>query len=225
MWKKTSLALIASAALATSAMQPVAAQGYQDRYDNGGYGDPNYNNDNSRYYSDRDRYEQQRDQYERDRYNYDTTRAAGFDRMAYLRECERQQSGNTAGGAIVGAIAGGLLGNTISRGPQRGTGTALGAILGGVVGGTIGHNSLNCEDRSYEIDTYYSGFEAGRPHARYDWRNPRSDAYGYLEVGDYYRDRTGYRCANYTQQIYVHGQPELARGTACRQPDGTWRMG
>ena len=92
MWKKTSLALIASAALATSAMQPVAAQGYQDgydyRYDNRGYSDPNYNND-SRYYSDRDRYQQQRDQYERDRYNYDSTRAAGFDRMAYLRECER----------------------------------------------------------------------------------------------------------------------------------------
>ena len=101
----------------------------------------------------------------------------------------------------------------------------MGAILGGVVGGTIGHNSLNCEDRSYEIDTYYSGFEAGRPHARYDWRNPQSDVYGYLEVGDYYRDRAGYRCANYTQQIYVHGRPELARGTACRQPDGTWQMG
>src|SRR5258706_66568 len=87
-----------------------------------------------------------------------------------------------------------------------------------------GNNSLTCEDRSYEIDTYYSGFEAGRPHARYDWRSPRSDAYGYLEVGDYYRYRGGYRCANYTQQIYVHGRPELARGVACRQPDGTWRM-
>jgi surface antigen len=141
-----------------------------------------------------------------------------------LRECERQKSGNTAGGAIVGAIAGGLLGNAISRGPQRGAGTAVGAILGGVVGGTIGNNSLNCEDRSYEIDTYYSGFEAGRPHARYDWRSPRSGAYGYLEVGDYYRDRGGYRCANYTQQIYVRGRPEIARGVACRQPDGTWRM-
>ena len=163
-------------------------------------------------------------QYERDRDNYDRNRAARFDRMAYLRECERQRSGNTAGGAIVGAIAGGLLGNAISRGPQRGAGTAVGAILGGVVGGSIGNNSLNCEDRSYEIDTYYSGFEAGRPHARYDWRSPRSDAYGYLEVGDYYRDRAGYRCANYTQQIYVHGRPELARGVACRQPDGTWRM-
>ena len=216
--------------MAGSAIQPVMAQNYGRDYGNGyqdrGY-DNNYN-DNNRYNADR--YQQERDQYERDRNNYDrrynndSSRAARFDRTAYLRECERQQGGNTEGGAIVGALAGGLLGNAISRGPQRGTGTALGAILGGVVGGTIGHNSLNCEDRSYEIDTYYSGFEAGRPHARYDWRSPRSDAYGYLEVGDYYHDRGGYRCTNYTRQIYVHGRPELARGVACRQPDGTWRM-
>jgi len=238
MWKKKALGILTAAAMAGSAIQPVMAQNYGGNYGNGYNNDYNgnnntpydnnaYSNDNNNYNSDRDRYEQQRQQYERDRNNYDRTygnRAARFDRMAYLRECERQKSGNTAGGAIVGALAGGLLGNTISRGPQRGTGTALGAILGGVVGGTIGNNSLDCEDRSYEVDTYYSGFEAGRPHARYDWRSRRSDAYGYLEVGDYYRDRAGYRCANYTQQIYVHGRPELARGVACRQPDGTWRM-
>jgi surface antigen len=232
MWKKRVLAILTAAAMAGSAIQPAMAQNYGRDYGNGyqnGYNDPYANNpyDNGRYNSDRDRYEQQRDQYERDRYNYDrnnANRAARFDRTEYMRECERQKSGNTAGGAIVGALAGGLLGNAISRGPQRGAGTAVGAILGGVVGGSIGNNSLNCEDRSYEIDTYYSGFEAGRPHARYDWRSPRSDAYGYLEVQDYYQDRAGYRCANYTQQIYVHGRPELARGVACRQPDGTWRM-
>jgi len=237
MWKKRALAILTAAAMAGSAIQPVMAQNYGRDYGNGYQNnDPYGNNGYDNRYSDRDRYEQQqgdryeqqqRDQYDRDRYNYDrnnANRAGRFDRTEYLRECERQRSGNTAGGAIAGALAGGLLGNAISRGPQRGAGTALGAILGGVVGGSIGSNSLNCEDRSYEIDTYYSGFEAGRPHARYDWRSPRSDAYGYLQVEDYYRDRAGYRCANYTQQIYVHGRPELARGVACRQPDGTWRM-
>jgi surface antigen len=231
MWKTKTLAIFTAAAMAASAIQPVMAQNYGRDYDNGYNGaydrdrDSGYYNDNNRYDNDRDRYEQQRQQYERDRYNYDRNRAARFDRLGYLRECERQRSGNTAGGAIVGALAGGLLGNAISRGPQRGAGTAVGAILGGVVGGTIGNNSLNCEDRSYEVDTYYTGFEAGRPHARYDWRSPRGGAYGYLQVEDYYTDRAGYRCANYTQQIYVNGRPEVGRGTACRQPDGTWRMG
>ena len=69
----------------------------------------------------------------------------------------------------------------------------------------------------------YTGFEAGRPHARYDWRDPRGDAYGYMQVGDYYQDR-GRRCATYTQEIWVHGRPETATGRACRQGDGTWQM-
>jgi surface antigen len=237
MLKKKTLALVTAVAMAGSAIQPVLAQGYDRGYDNN-YNDnrgsdpynsqdnnSQYNNsqyNNSQYdnaQNDRDRYEQ-----DRDRQNYEVNRAAAarWDRDAYYRSCERQRSGNTAGGAIIGALAGGLLGNSVSRGPQRGAGTAVGAILGGVVGASIG-NSLNCEDRSYAIDTEYRGFEAGRPHQRYDWRSPRGDSYGYVQVGDYYQER-GRRCATYTQEIWVHGRPETARGRACRQPDGTWQM-
>jgi surface antigen len=226
MWKKKTLALLTAVAMAGSAIQPVAAQTY-DRGSNNGYdydrsNEPYYNNGN--YDNDRSNYERDRDNYERDRarYNADRRAAARWDRTAYYRECERQRAGNTAGGAIVGGVIGGLLGNAISRGPQRGAGTAVGAILGGVVGASIGNN-LNCEERSYAIDAEYRGFEAGRPHSRYNWRSPRGDAYGYVQVGDYYQER-GRRCATYTQEIWVHGRPETASGRACRQPDGTWRM-
>jgi surface antigen len=64
--------------------------------------------------------------------------------------------------------------------------------------------------------------ERGRTHARYDWRSSRSGAYGYIEVNDYFRDRDGFRCANYTQTIYGRGRPEVASGVACRQPNGAW---
>jgi surface antigen len=226
MWKKKTLALVTAAAMAGSAIQPALAQGYDRGYDNSQYDNQNSQYDNGRYNNDndRERYQQDRDRYERDRDRYEHDRAASarWDRDAYYRDCERQRSGNTAGGAIVGALAGGLLGNAISRGPQRGAGTAVGAILGGVVGASVGKN-LDCEDRSYAIDAQYRGFEAGRPHERYDWRSPRGDAYGYVQVGDYYQDR-GRRCATYSQEIWVHGRPETARGRACRQPDGTWQM-
>jgi len=244
MWKKKALALVTATAMAGSAITPVVAQGYDrgdNRYDNnqyngpdnGPYGNPPPNNfqDNAQYNgnaqyndNDRDRYERDRDAYERDRARYDAdrARAARWDRDAFYRDCERKRNGNTAGGAIIGALAGGLLGNSVSRGPQRGAGTAVGAILGGVVGASIG-NSLNCEDRSYAVDAEYRGFEAGRPHQRYDWRSPRGDTYGYVQVGDYYQDR-GRRCTTYTQEIWVHGRPETARGRACRMPDGTWQM-
>ena len=126
-----------------------------------------------------------------------------------------------AHGALI-ALAGGALGNAVSRGPQRGAGTALGAILGGALGASVGNKQLTCEDRSTVYRTYYSGFEKGRAHARYQWRSPRTNAYGYLEVGDYYRSPQGERCATYTQRIFVQGEPEVAAGHACRQPDGHW---
>jgi len=237
MWKKKTLALLTAVAMAGSAIQPVMAQnydrgyggydnGYNNNYNNNGYNDRDNNdqyNDRS-YNNDYDRYQQDRDAYERDRGRYEAQQraAARWDRTAYYQECERQRQGNTAGGAIVGALAGGLLGNAISRGPQRGAGTAVGAIFGGLLGAGIGSN-LDCQQRSYAIDANYRGFEAGRPHARYDWRDPRGEAYGYVQVGDYYQDR-GRRCTTYTQEIWVHGRPETASGRACRQPDGTWQM-
>jgi hypothetical protein len=30
-------------------------------------------------------------------------------------------------------------------------------------------------------------------------------------------------CRDYTHTVYIQGQPEVLTGTACRQPDGTWR--
>lgn len=255
MRNKKALAILIAAAMAGSAIQPVAAQGYygggyndpynqygaQPSYQYGGqpsypYGaQPNYqygpsypdntqygNRYNNQYDADRDRYERDRAQSERERNRYQR-RAARFDRNAYFRTCEQQRQGNTAGGAIAGAIAGGLLGNAISGRGDRGAGTALGAIFGGVVGASIASN-LNCEDRSYAVDTYFNGFEAGVPNRRYNWRSPRSGASGYLQVRDYYQDPRGMRCANYAQEIYVRGRPELAQGYACRQPDGTWQL-
>jgi hypothetical protein len=32
----------------------------------------------------------------------------------------------------------------------------------------------------------------------------------------------GLQCRPYTHTIYINGQPQVARGNACRNPDGTW---
>lgn len=223
MFKKTSLAILTAALAAGSAIQPAGAQGYNDQYNNP-YNDQ-YNNsqqyNDNQYDPNYDRYgpPPAADRYGADRYGPPPAYAYRAEQDPYYRDCVQQRQGNTAGGLIIGAIAGGVLGNAISRGPQRGPGTALGAILGGAVGAGIGSN-LRCEDRAYVYRTYYDGFERGRPHARYAWR--RGGINGYMQVGDYYRGPQGYRCATYTQQIYVRGRPEVAEGHACRQPDGNW---
>ena len=39
--------------------------------------------------------------------------------------------------------------------------------------------------------------------------------------GPSYEDN-GRSCRSYTHTIYIDGRPQTARGTACRNPDGTW---
>jgi len=220
MWNKPSLSLLAAVAMAGSLIQPVAAQGYygpppppsQD------YGPPPPPRDYGPPPPEAYGPPPPRD------YGPPPPRDYGPPpppSAAYYR-CEEQRRGNTAGGAIVGAIAGGLLGNALSGGRSRGAGTAVGVVAGGLLGASVG-SSLSCDDQHYASNIYVTGFEAGRPNHRYDWRAP-SGAYGYLQVGDYYRGPEGRRCATYEQQIYVNGRPEIGRGHACREPNGTWAI-
>jgi surface antigen len=182
----------------------------QNAFDRRYYG--RYGNNPNNFDRDRQRFRAQ--QRWQERYPHDYVYADD----PFYRDCRND---NEVGGAIVGAILGGLLGNAASNG--QGGGTLAGIILGGVGGAAVAKN-LGCEDRSYAYRTYYDGFERGRPNATYQWRNARSGDYGTLLVGDYYRDRDNYRCATYTQTIYVNGRPQVGRGHACRQDDGTWAL-
>ncbi len=39
-----------------------------------------------------------------------------------------------------------------------------------------------------------------------------------------YTDSSGRYCREYQSTVMVGGQPQQSYGTACRQPDGTWRV-
>jgi surface antigen len=136
----------------------------------------------------------------------------------FYREC--RQSVDPAG-VVAGALIGGLLGNVASKG--KGGATVAGVIIGGATGAVLTRN-LDCDDRSYAYKTYHDGFNAGRANARYEWTNPKNGHRGEFLVKDYYDDPDGFRCANYTQQIFVDGRPQAASGRACQQPDGTWAV-
>jgi surface antigen/Ni/Co efflux regulator RcnB len=138
----------------------------------------------------------------------------------YYRDCHRSVD---PAGVIGGAVIGGLLGNVLGHGGGRTGATVAGVVVGGAVGAAL-TSHLNCEDRGYAYKTYVNGFNAGRPNAKYEWRNPNNGNYGEFQVRDYYKDPDGFRCANYTQRIYVNGRPETASGRACKQPDGSWAI-
>jgi surface antigen len=129
----------------------------------------------------------------------------------------RQESGAVAG-AVAGGIAGALLGG---RGAgSRVAGAAIGAVAGGLLGSAIGA-SLDERDRRRAYAAEMQALEYGAPDAPVGWRGESSGYYGTVVPGAYYEER-GTRCRRYTHTVYIQGKPQVVRGTACRNPDGSW---
>lgn len=125
------------------------------------------------------------------------------------------------GGLAVGAIAGGILGNQVGKGKGRVLATVAGAVVGGIVGSEIGR-ALDRQDQMLAQEAEFEALERGRSGERRRWRNPDSGHYGEVIPGESYRRGTA-DCRDYAHTIYIDGRPETMRGTACRNPDGTWQ--
>jgi len=131
------------------------------------------------------------------------------------------QSGPKQGfGQVAGGITGGLIGSQFGSGSGRIAATALGAIVGTMVGGQIG-KQLDQADQRAVYDAQYRALEYGNPGSPVGWQNPNSGHYGEVVPGPGYKVNAS-NCRDYTHTIYINGQPQVARGTACRQPDGSW---
>ena len=130
--------------------------------------------------------------------------------------------GNKQGtGTIVGAVAGGAAGAAIGGSKNRIPGLAIGAVVGGLVGNQIGQ-SLDEQDRQMAAAAEYRALETGRAGAPVAWDNPQTQHRGQIVPGKPYQQGSQF-CRPYTHTIYIGGQPQTARGTACRQSDGTWQ--
>lgn len=129
----------------------------------------------------------------------------------------RENTGTLLGagtGALVGAaVAGGGTGNRLA-------GAAVGGLLGGLIGNRIGA-SLDDEDKRRAYDAQMDALERGPSGAPVSWKNPDSGRYGTIVPGPSYQE-SGRNCRQFTHTIYIDGRPQTVRGTACRNPDGTW---
>lgn len=117
------------------------------------------------------------------------------------------------GGAAIGSQFGGGVGGHVA-------GALIGAGIGGLVGNRIGA-ALDDEDKQRAYAAQMDALERGQSGAPVSWRNPDSGRYGTVVPGPAYQ-QAGRNCRSYTHTIYIDGQPQTARGTACRNPDGTW---
>jgi surface antigen len=124
-------------------------------------------------------------------------------------------------GTLIGALTGAAIGSQFGGGTGERVGAALaGAAIGGLIGNRIGAG-LDDEDKQRAYAAQMQALEAGPSGAPVAWRNPDSGHYGSIVPGPAY-DQRGMKCRQYTHTIYIGGRPETARGTACRNPDGTW---
>jgi len=124
-------------------------------------------------------------------------------------------------GTLVGALAGAAIGSQIggSTGSRVAAGVA-GAALGGLIGNRIGA-AMDDEDKRRAYMAQMDALERGAAGAPVGWENPDSGRRGTIVPGPQY-DRRGSQCRDYTHTIYIDGRPQIARGAACRNPDGTW---
>jgi surface antigen len=144
--------------------------------------------------------------------------------VAMLAGCSNGQGGidHTDTGLVLGSVAGGIVGNQMGKGRQ---GTALATVAGAVVGGIVGSEigkSLDERDRRLAQDAEYDALERGQSGVSRQWRDPDNGHYGEIVPSRPYK-RGVADCRDYTHTIYIDGRPQQMRGTACRNPDGTWQ--
>ena len=138
-----------------------------------------------------------------------------------LAACTADSGPKEVGGTAVGALAGGLIGNAIGGSAgNRLAGTVIGATVGGLIGNRIGA-ALDDEDKRRAYAAQMQALEAGPSGAPVAWRNPDSGRYGNVVPGPAYQ-ASGATCRQYTHTVYIDGKPQTQRGTACRNPDGSW---
>lgn len=126
--------------------------------------------------------------------------------------------------AVLGALGGAALGGGIAALAGGGTGAIVGATLGGaLLGGFIG-NRLDARDKEMAAQAAQKAFADSKTGQPTVWNNPDTGNSGTVTPTRTYQLANGTYCREYKQTITVGGEQQQAYGTACRQPDGTWKI-
>jgi surface antigen len=124
----------------------------------------------------------------------------------------------------VGAAGGGLVGGLIAAAAGGNPAAIAASVIGGMlIGGVVG-NMLDQRDKQMAAEAAHRAMESaptGKPVA---WQNPDSGHSGTVTPTRTYQQADGTYCRDYQTTVVIDGKNERATGTACRQPDGSWRI-
>lgn len=122
-------------------------------------------------------------------------------------------------GTVTGGVAGGLLGSQFGKGGGQllaiGAGTLAGAFIGGAVGKSMDETDKMKMNQTLETNN------VGQPAY---WQNQNTGAsYTVVPVKNVNVNGNAY-CREYRSTADVAGKKQQVYGTACRQPDGSWKV-
>ena len=143
--------------------------------------------------------------------------AASLDALL-LGACESNPSKEDIG-MVSGAVLGGVIGHQIGGGSGNTIATIGGAALGGFVGSRIGRK-MDQDDQRKAAQTLETSPDG---HAG-SWRNPNTGQSYAVTPKRTYEGADG-PCRDFETTTEIDGRKETVRGTACRQPDGSWKTG
>ncbi|QPC87226.1 hypothetical protein GA830_11100 [Mesorhizobium sp. NBSH29] len=94
------------------------------------------------------------------------------------------------------------------------------AMGSGLVAGAIG-SDLNRRERATALEAEYKALEYTPAGQTVAWGDKSAGRYGEVVAATPYRVGSQ-DCRQYGHSVTIDGQQKKARGTACRNPDGSW---
>ena len=140
-----------------------------------------------------------------------------------LNGCSNTTTGSKEGlGTVVGAALGGLLGSQFGSGDGNTAAIVTGIFLGGLLGKDVGA-TLDRVDKQMMARTTHNTLENSPIGSTSNWNNPDTGNSGTITPTKTYQTTSGY-CREFQTTVTVGGKVQNAYGTACRQPDGSWKI-
>lgn len=131
-----------------------------------------------------------------------------------LGSCNRELLGSVIGGAV-----GGAAGTQVGKGSGKTVaiigGTIAGYLIGGAIGRYMDRVDQNCVGQSLEHSPDGQSIQ---------WEDPNENGTYTVTPTKTYQTSAGSYCREYTTTSTIGGKSQSLYGTACRQPDGSWKL-
>ncbi|AWN16859.1 RT0821/Lpp0805 family surface protein [Salinisphaera sp. LB1] len=125
---------------------------------------------------------------------------------------------NSDTGTLLGGAAGGALGSQIGSGTGTTIATVVGTLAGAALGNKVGQHFDQKDRRQFG-----TALESNQTGKTTSWNDPNSnESYSVTPTRTYKQGNQP--CRDFTMNATINGQPKKVTGTACRQPNGTWKV-